>query len=95
MNPKHAKWPKRVPIIMQHAGKIPAEDIAKILGVSRSVLSNICCRKKISLRVPGLRSERMKANHPTRREREPEQEVVIDDRLARALWKPTQIHSNV
>jgi hypothetical protein len=85
MTVKHAKWHLREPIIREHAGKIETRELAKMLGMTPGRLRQICANNGISLMVPGLRAERMAANHPRHRGMK-HRPAQID---ANALWRPT------
>lgn len=78
----------REKIIIQHAGKIPSTEIAEIVGLSHGGLAAYCSRKKISLRVPGYQSQRIREGI-ARKRAEPEP-MRID---INKLWKPTSVGS--
>jgi hypothetical protein len=91
MNVKHAKWHLREPIIREHAGKTESVEIAKMLGITPGRLRQICAHNNISLMVPGLRAERMAANHPRHRGMK-HRPAQID---ANTLWRPTSFFQQV
>lgn len=75
-------WPEREPIIRRYAGRIPADELASMLGVTRGCLSSICSKRRISLKVPGRMSVAITRMHQRRKR----QDISINiDRL----WKPT------
>ena len=88
MNPKHSYWPKREQIVRDNAGKIPAAEIAELIGISTSRLRHMCALKGISLKVPGLRSKLMVESYKARSLEPEPMKVDIN-----ALWKRTSIRS--
>ena len=51
--PYPTKWPQREAIVLELAGVVPAEEIAKRLGITRGALSCHCSKRSISLKVEG------------------------------------------
>lgn len=77
-----SNWPEREPIIRHYAGRIPADELASMLGVTRGCLSSICSKRRISLKVPGRMSESIAQMHQRRKRKT----TTID---INRLWKTT------
>lgn len=90
MSPKNSKWPEREPIVLMCAGILPGPVIAEIIGVSYSRLRHLCARKKVSLKVEGLRSQRMKGDHPHKRNPPTSRRRSTPVRVnVNSIWKST------